>query len=129
MASKAYKLVHTLYKYHENIGAACHTFINYMHWYRKVAPCPICFNTHASQMIYKYWRFIFAQVDMTFIKLPLKHSRPMIVIGGSSELHQEAMGAFQELPQVWNLYLTWFLIHSHIYNPFFGDTKTLTDTI
>ena len=30
--------------------------------------------------------------------------RPMIVIGGSSEQHQEGMGAFQEYPQVWYIF-------------------------
>lgn len=28
----------------------------------------------------------------------------MIVIGGSSEQHQEGMGAFQEYPQVWFIF-------------------------
>lgn len=59
--------------------------------------------------------------------------RPLIVIGGSSEQHQEGMGAFQEYPQVLStfggvyfslipLFLLSLLVHSVLYIvvPFLG---------
>lgn len=44
-------------------------------------------------------KYIYAYGVFLFVSL-IYFSRPLIVIGGSSDRNQETMGAFQEFPQV-----------------------------